>query len=81
MIITAFFSQLRKAFIKRYGKDFPMDCERNGYLNEKLISRLQHNPPDEALINYYLSAIAKKHNIDWEVPVCPSPPPLPPSLF
>ncbi|ELR19589.1 uncharacterized protein ACA1_197490 [Acanthamoeba castellanii str. Neff] len=62
-------TKLRKAFIKRYGKDFPMDCERNGYLNEKLISRLQHNPPDEALINYYLSAIAKKHNIDWEVPV------------
>lgn len=46
-----------------------MDCERNGLINQKLVSRLQHNPPEEALINYYLSAIAKKHNIDWEVPV------------
>lgn len=61
--------QLRKAFLKRYGKEFPADCERNGLLNAKLISRLQHNQPEDALINYYLSAIAKKHNIDWEVPV------------
>jgi len=46
-----------------------LECEQNGYLNQKLVTRLQHKPPDEALINFYLSAIAKKHNIDWGIPV------------
>jgi len=70
-------TKLRAAFIKRYGKDFMLECEQNGYLNQKLVTRLQHKPPDEALINFYLSAIAKKHNIDWGIPVGTLPTTLP----
>eukprot|EP01090_Pellita_catalonica_P019623 TRINITY_DN6741_c0_g1_i1.p1 TRINITY_DN6741_c0_g1~~TRINITY_DN6741_c0_g1_i1.p1 ORF type:complete len:895 (+),score=241.39 TRINITY_DN6741_c0_g1_i1:42-2726(+) len=60
--------QLRTGFIKKYGKKFPRDCVERSCVNNKLVSRLQHNPPEDALVNYYLSAIAKKHNVDWELP-------------
>eukprot|EP00005_Dracoamoeba_jomungandri_P000825 CAMPEP_0174251466 /NCGR_PEP_ID=MMETSP0439-20130205/1277_1 /TAXON_ID=0 /ORGANISM="Stereomyxa ramosa, Strain Chinc5" /LENGTH=819 /DNA_ID=CAMNT_0015331791 /DNA_START=220 /DNA_END=2679 /DNA_ORIENTATION=+ len=60
--------KLRKLFISRYGKKFPQDCINNCCISKKLIARLQHTPPEEALINYYLSAIAKKHNVDWAAP-------------
>eukprot|EP01088_Endostelium_zonatum_P003578 TRINITY_DN14775_c0_g1_i1.p1 TRINITY_DN14775_c0_g1~~TRINITY_DN14775_c0_g1_i1.p1 ORF type:complete len:963 (-),score=292.17 TRINITY_DN14775_c0_g1_i1:305-3193(-) len=69
--------KLRLGFIKKYGKKFPCECVDNSCVNQKLISRLQHNPPEEALINYYLSAIAKKHNIDWGLPTIQPPAPLP----
>ena len=33
----------------------------------QLVLRLRNQRPSDALVNYYLSAIAKKHNVDWSL--------------
>jgi hypothetical protein len=65
--------KLRHMFLNKYGAQFPAECVQACCVNQKMISILSRPVPSEALINFYLSWIANKHQIDWEAPV-PSPP-------
>jgi len=43
-------------------------------VSPKIVSRLQPKSPDAALVNYYLTAIAREHDIaGWEPPTLPLP--------
>ncbi|MDP2437515.1 MAG: hypothetical protein Q8P67_17365, partial [archaeon] len=68
--------KVRMLFIKRFGKWFPEHCLQSNAIDPALVARLKRDQPDPALINYYLSTIAKRHNIDWALP---SPDQLPPA--
>lgn len=73
----------RQMIIGRYGKKFPNECVDCGCVNPKvwsffylfsdypkIVSRLTKKSPDPSLVGYYLSAIAKEHNIPgFDLPV------------
>ncbi|KYQ96675.1 actin domain-containing protein [Tieghemostelium lacteum] len=63
--------KIRKRFIEKFGKKFPEECVDCCCVNPKIIHRLSNKGPEESLVNYYLANIAKKHNIDWDVPQLP----------
>src|SRR3989338_7967018 len=62
-------SKARNMLISHFGKKLPEECIDCGCVDLNIIARLRRDQPDEALINYYLSTIAKKHNIDWALPL------------
>eukprot|EP01132_Coremiostelium_polycephalum_P003573 gene3573-4452_t len=63
--------KIRKRFLEKFGKKFPEECIDCCCINPKIIHRLSNKPPEDSLVNYYLSNIAKKHNIAWETPMLP----------
>ncbi|EGG19417.1 P-type ATPase [Cavenderia fasciculata] len=63
--------KIRKRLIEKFGKKFPEECIDCCCINPKIVHRLSNKPPEDSLINYYLSNIAKKHNIAWETPLLP----------
>jgi actin len=60
--------KLRRMFLAKYGTQFPAECVQACCVNQKMLSLLSRPVPSEALINFYLSWIANKHQIDWDAP-------------
>ena len=59
--------QCRAMLLARYGKAFPNDCMECNAISPQLITRLQARSPDPALVNFYLSNIAKENQIPgWD---------------
>ncbi|KAM9976676.1 hypothetical protein ACTFIR_010520 [Dictyostelium discoideum] len=63
--------KIRKRLIEKFGKKFPEECIDCCCINPKIVHRLSNKPPEESLVNYYLSNIAKKHNVAWDTPALP----------
>ncbi|KAF2069188.1 hypothetical protein CYY_009488 [Polysphondylium violaceum] len=63
--------KIRKRMIEKFGKKFPEECIDCCCINPKIVHRLSNKPPNDSLIDYYMSNIAKKHNIEWETPALP----------
>ncbi|EGC33589.1 hypothetical protein DICPUDRAFT_80660 [Dictyostelium purpureum] len=63
--------KIRKRLIEKFGKKLPEECIDSCCINPKIVHRLSNKPPEESLVNYYLSNIAKKHNVEWDTPALP----------
>jgi len=58
---------IRKQFRAKYGKLFEQDAlsNRDGVLNERVVTKLSVQPPAAYLVQTYLERICEKYEVDW----------------
>merc|ERR1712113_704084 len=61
-------SNVKKQFRAKYGKKFEENALNNvgGILNERVVSKLSHEPPAAYLVQVYLERICEQFEVDWK---------------
>ncbi|KAL0234736.1 hypothetical protein PCE1_001772 [Barthelona sp. PCE] len=64
------FMEISQMLSKKFGKEFVEAAQLNsrGMVHPKVIPKLTVHYPDEQTVVYYLTEIAKEHNVDWAAP-------------
>jgi len=59
--------EVRKQFVKKYGKEFAQRAERNvdSCVNSKIVQKLSVHPPTAWIVVAYLKEIAKQYGVAW----------------
>ena len=54
----------RVMLLARFGKQFPNQCTDEQAIHPKITTRLSARTPDQTVVNYYVTSIAREFNID-----------------
>ena len=53
----------RVMLLARFGKQFPNQCMDEQVVHPKITSRLSARSPDQTIVNYYVTSIAREYNV------------------
>ncbi|RCI06763.1 Vacuolar protein sorting-associated protein ist1 [Rhizopus stolonifer] len=58
---------VRDQLASKFGKEFMLDAmeDKNGFVNQKVVMKLQASVPDSYLVERYLEEIANTYNVRW----------------
>lgn len=59
--------QARQLLVEKYGKDFALEAieNRDGKVAERVLKKLQVEPPSQELVTLYLKEIARTYGVAW----------------